>query len=119
MQAVVIHETGGPEVLRSEEVEPPEPGDGEVLIRVHAASVNPVDWKHRRGMAEKQLPTGALREEGERLMVSVRRVDAGAWLAWLKEASTELPLRIASARISRVGPGLVDAEVALTPVGQK
>ena len=70
-------------------------------------------------MAEKQLPTGALREEGERLMVSVRRVDAGAWLAWLKEASTELPLRIASARISRVGPGLVDAEVALTPVGQK
>jgi len=56
MDAVVIHETGGPEVLRWEKAERPEPGDGEVLIRVRAASVNPVDWKHRRGLAEKELP---------------------------------------------------------------
>lgn len=70
-------------------------------------------------LAEKQLPAGALREDGERLVLSVKRVDAGAWLAWLKDASTELPLRIASARITRVAPGLVDAEVALSPAGQK
>jgi len=56
MHAVVIHETGGPEVLRYEEVPPPEPDDGEVLIRVHAASVNPVDWKRRRAMPADQLP---------------------------------------------------------------
>jgi len=48
MRAVVIHETGGPEVLIEEEIDRPEPGDGEVLVRVHAASVNPVDWKQRR-----------------------------------------------------------------------
>jgi NADPH:quinone reductase-like Zn-dependent oxidoreductase len=56
MKAVVIHETGSPEVLVYEEVERPEPGDGEVLIRVRAVSVNPVDWKQRRGLPPDQLP---------------------------------------------------------------
>src|SRR5438105_2747020 len=56
MQAVVVHETGGPEVLVLEEADRPEPGDGEVLIKVRAASVNPIDWKYRRGIADKELP---------------------------------------------------------------
>jgi len=56
MQAVVIHETGDPGVLRYEETDNPEPGDGEVLIRVQAASVNPADWKDRRGFMDKPLP---------------------------------------------------------------
>src|SRR4051795_5174162 len=56
MKAVVIHETGGPEVLQWEEADAPEPDDGEVLVRVHAASVNPVDWKYRRERAEGDLP---------------------------------------------------------------
>src|SRR5271154_13454 len=56
MRAVLIHETGGPEVLRLEEAARPEPQDGQVLIRVHAVSVNPIEWKHRRGLIAKQLP---------------------------------------------------------------
>ena len=56
MRAAVIHETGDPDVLRIEEADRPEPGDGEVLMRVHAASVNPVDWKYRRGFMEQTLP---------------------------------------------------------------
>jgi NADPH:quinone reductase-like Zn-dependent oxidoreductase len=56
MRAVVMRETGDPDVLRLEDVERPEPADGQVLIRVHAASVNPIDWKYRRGLSPKQLP---------------------------------------------------------------
>lgn len=56
MYAVMIHETGSPDVLRLEEVERPKPGDGEVLIRVHAISVNPIEWKQRQGLVPKQLP---------------------------------------------------------------
>jgi NADPH:quinone reductase-like Zn-dependent oxidoreductase len=56
MQAVVVRQAGGPEVLTLEDFQPPEPGDGEVLIRVRAASVNPVDWKYRRGLMPMPLP---------------------------------------------------------------
>lgn len=49
MKAVRIHEYGGPEVVRYEYAPDPEPGTGEVLVRAHAAGVNPVDWKTRSG----------------------------------------------------------------------
>jgi NADPH:quinone reductase-like Zn-dependent oxidoreductase len=56
MRAVLLRQTGGPEVLHVEDVPQPELGDGEVLIRVRAASINPIDWKFRRGIAPKELP---------------------------------------------------------------
>jgi NADPH:quinone reductase-like Zn-dependent oxidoreductase len=56
MRAIVINETGGPEVLHLEEIDRPEPGEGEVLVRVQAAAVNPVDWKYRRSRASGSLP---------------------------------------------------------------
>ncbi|MDG4861997.1 NADP-dependent oxidoreductase, partial [Streptomyces sp. T-3] len=49
MLAITATSWGGPEVLTSAEVERPEPGLGEILVRVHAAGVNPVDWKIRTG----------------------------------------------------------------------
>ena len=41
MKAIQVHEFGGPEVLKVGEVATPTPGAGEVLVRVHAAGVNP------------------------------------------------------------------------------
>ena len=49
MNAIRIHNYGGPEVLQYEEAQRPEPQAGEVLVRVHAAGVNPIDWKIREG----------------------------------------------------------------------
>ena len=49
MNAAVVHEFGGPQVLRYERVPRPEPGPGEVLVRVHAAGLNPPDLYRRAG----------------------------------------------------------------------
>ncbi len=56
MKAIRIHEFGGPEVLKYEDVPEPKPGSGEIRIRVIAAGVNPVDWKVRRGGMNLPLP---------------------------------------------------------------
>lgn len=49
MKAVRIHAYGGPEQLKYDDVPCPRPERGELLVRVHAAGVNPVDWKIREG----------------------------------------------------------------------
>jgi NADPH:quinone reductase-like Zn-dependent oxidoreductase len=49
MRAVVRHKYGPPDVLRIEDVEKPAPADDEVLVRVRAASLNPLDWHYMRG----------------------------------------------------------------------
>jgi NADPH:quinone reductase-like Zn-dependent oxidoreductase len=54
--AARYHEYGPSEVLKLDEVPKPEPGPGEVLVRVHAAGVNPIDWKFRAGYLEQYMP---------------------------------------------------------------
>jgi NADPH:quinone reductase-like Zn-dependent oxidoreductase len=78
MQAARMHNYGGAEVLRLEEAPLPSIGPDEVLVRVHAAGVNPVDWKVRegqmRGALEQPLPlipgwdiSGVVEAVGERV----------------------------------------------------
>jgi NADPH:quinone reductase-like Zn-dependent oxidoreductase len=55
MKAVRVHQYGGPEVLKYEEAPRPNPGPGEVLVRIRAAGVNPVDWKVREGHMREAL----------------------------------------------------------------
>jgi len=49
MKAIVVHEFGGPEVLKLEEVPTPKPAAGQVLVRIHGAGVNPYDAYMRAG----------------------------------------------------------------------
>jgi NADPH:quinone reductase-like Zn-dependent oxidoreductase len=70
MKAIVHREYGSPEVLRLEDVEKPTPADDEVLVRVRAASVNPLDWHYLRGTPYiMRLPFAFTRPKSERLGV--------------------------------------------------
>jgi NADPH:quinone reductase-like Zn-dependent oxidoreductase len=56
MRALRIHGYGGPEVMRLDEVPAPRAGPAQLLVKVKAASVNPIDWKMRRGMLASIFP---------------------------------------------------------------
>jgi NADPH:quinone reductase-like Zn-dependent oxidoreductase len=76
VKAVIIHETGNTGVLRLADVERPGPVEDEVLIKVQAAAVNPVDWKYRRGLVQRELP--AVLGEDVSGTVAVSRADGFA-----------------------------------------
>lgn len=75
MRALRIHAYGGPEVMRLDEVPVPQPGAGERLVKLAAASVNPIDWKMRHGLLSAPLPrvlgrdgAGVDQASGERIL---------------------------------------------------
>ena len=77
MKAIRIHEDGGPEVLRLEEVPDPEPADGEVLVELRAASLNHLDVWIRQGLPSVPKPrilgadgAGVLAGTGERVVIN-------------------------------------------------
>src|SRR5947207_11463076 len=71
MKAIVYHEFGSPDVLRLEEVDKPVPNDNQLLVRVRAVSVNPLDWHFMEGTPYLgRLPAfGLLKPRVERLGV--------------------------------------------------
>src|SRR3954467_4252626 len=56
MKAIVVRQYGGPEVLKLEDYPDPAAGPGEVLVRVAATSVNPIDYKRRAGLTKDFYP---------------------------------------------------------------
>lgn len=122
MRAIVLHETGGPEVLRPEDVAEPEPADGEVLIRVEAAGVNHYDLNQRAGGA-KTLPAilgsdaAGTTADGTRVLVTGAR---GAY-AELTVATAErvfpIPNSVSAAAAAAIGVPYRTAWWALVDVG--
>jgi NADPH:quinone reductase-like Zn-dependent oxidoreductase len=83
MKAIVINAYGNEDVVKYTEVERPEPQADEVLVKVHAAGVNPVDWKIRNGLGERlglKLPIrlgGEIAGTVEKIGADVRGFKAG------------------------------------------
>jgi NADPH:quinone reductase-like Zn-dependent oxidoreductase len=77
MKAIRIHEDGGPDVLRYEDAPDPEPGPGEVLVRLRAASLNHLDLWVRKGLPSVPKPrilgadgAGIREDTGERVVIN-------------------------------------------------
>lgn len=124
MRAIVLHETGGPEVLRLEEAPDPQPGDGEVLVRVEAAGVNHYDLNQRAGGA-RELPrilgsdAGGTTADGTRVLVT----GAGAYgtYAELTVAKAErvfpIPESVSASTAAAIGVPYRTAWWSLVDVG--
>lgn len=69
MKAAVYKTYGPPEVLRIEEVDKPAPGDDEVLVKVKASSINPVDWYLMTGLFIARIGSGLTKPRDTRLGV--------------------------------------------------
>ena len=85
MKAIRIHEEGGPEVLRYEEVPDPEPGFGEVLVELRAASLNHLDLWVRKGLPSVPKPrilgadgAGVIAGTNERVVINPGLAHAGS-----------------------------------------
>src|SRR5919198_47710 len=77
MKAIVHERYGPPEVLELREVEKPDIGEDQVLVRVHASSVNPVEWYGVSGLWLARLPTALRRPKDPRVGYDVAgRVEA-------------------------------------------
>jgi NADPH:quinone reductase-like Zn-dependent oxidoreductase len=125
MRAVRQHALGGPEVLVVEDVPRPEPGPTEVLLRVAAAGVNPVDWKVRaRGGIPAELPFTV----GWDVAGVIEEVGSGVtWLApgdrvfgmprFPREAACYAEYVVSPSRqLTRIPPWLSDVEAAAIPL---
>jgi NADPH:quinone reductase-like Zn-dependent oxidoreductase len=84
MKAIRIHEDGGPEVLRYEDVPDPEPGEGEVLVELRAASLNHLDVWMRKGLPSVPKPrilgadgAGVIAGTDERVVINPAIVENG------------------------------------------
>jgi NADPH:quinone reductase-like Zn-dependent oxidoreductase len=119
MRAVRIHSFGGPEVLRLDEVPRPEPEQDEVLIRIKAASVNPVDYKIRSGQNAKpeQLPlvlgqdiSGTIARCGTKVQDWETGDEVFAMLPWSRHAYAEYVTIKASDAVPK--PQTIDHEHA-------
>jgi NADPH:quinone reductase-like Zn-dependent oxidoreductase len=123
MKAIVVHQYGGPEVLKFEDYPDPVAGPGEVLVRVAATSVNPVDYKRRAGLTKDFYPIKFPGRIGVDIAGTVAQVGPGVKdfsagdqvFAMADDAYAELCV-VKAAILARVPKGLDLVEAAALPL---
>jgi NADPH:quinone reductase len=117
-RAIRIHETGGPEVLRLEEVEVAAPQAGEVQVRHTAIGLNYIDVYDRSGLYPQQMPAGLGREAAGIVTAvarGVRGFRAGERVAYVHSVpGSYAELRnVPAARLVRIPAGISDEQAAV------
>ena len=77
INAIQVHDYGDTDQLKLEQIPQPEPQEGEVLVRVYAAGVNPMDWKFRSGLIKAFMPSTFPYVPGADLAGIVEKVGPG------------------------------------------
>jgi NADPH:quinone reductase len=114
--AIRIHETGGPDVLRWDEIQLGKPGPGEALIRQTASGLNFIDVYHRSGLYKMPLPM-VLGSEGagvvEAIGPGVAAVKPGDRVAYAMERGSYAEERLIKAdRLVAIPDGITDQQAA-------
>lgn len=121
MRAVRVHETGGPEVLRFEDIPVPEPKEGEARVRVRVAGVNFIDIYHRIGLYPNPLPFTPGQEgsgEVDALGAGVTGLVRGDRVAWATILGSYAEYAIVPARMLVKLPPEVSFELAAAAILQ-
>jgi NADPH2:quinone reductase len=123
VKAAVIHETGGPDVLRYEEVDDPQAGPGEILVRISAIGVNRYDVNLRAGGAQS-FPTtlgvdaaGIREDSGDRVLVTGNPGCYAELVAAKEENVWRLPGEVDDATAAALGVPYRTAWWSLVDVG--
>ena len=115
MKAIRVHQPGGPDVMQLEDIPVPQPGPGQVLVRVEAAGVNFIDIYHRSGAYKLDLPftpgmegAGTVEAVGE----GVDDFKPGDRVAWAMALGSYAQYAVVPARVLARVPEGVPADLA-------
>jgi len=114
-RAIRIHELGGPEVMKWETTDDPDPGPGDLLVEVHAAGVNFIDTYQRSGLYEMELPFTPGSEGSGTVVAVSSEVDgfvAGDRVAWVGVPGSYAELHVVPADMALRLPDGVELDAA-------
>ena len=126
MHAIVVHEGGGPDVLKYEEWPDPSPADGQILVRVEAAGINHFDLNQRQdpeasGATTPYVPgldgAGIREDTGERVLVSGSRGTYAELVAAAGENVRPIPDGLEAARAAGLGVAYKTSWASLADAG--